>query len=117
MSGRGRGGREISIWWDIPLDTSPTNGYSRGMKPVARDHAYRLRPDSKGRITLGKLAEGVSSYRARRQKDGKILLEPFVEIPADEAAALVARAREQAKMTETSATKLALEETKVYRRR
>ena len=45
---------------------------------------YRLRPDSKGRITLGRLAEGVSSYRARRQKDGKILLEPFVEIPADE---------------------------------
>ena len=46
--------------------------------------SYRLRPDSKGRITLGKLAEGVSSYRARRQKDGRIVLEPFVEIPADE---------------------------------
>jgi hypothetical protein len=45
---------------------------------------YRLRPDSKGRITLGKLAEGVSSYRARRQADGKIILEPFVEIPAEE---------------------------------
>jgi hypothetical protein len=45
---------------------------------------YRLRPDSKGRITLGKLAEGVSSYRARRQAGGKIVLEPFVEIPADE---------------------------------
>jgi hypothetical protein len=44
----------------------------------------RLRPDSKGRVTLGKLAEGVSSYRARREKDGKIVLEPFVEIPADE---------------------------------
>jgi hypothetical protein len=55
------------------------------MKRVAVDHAYRLRPDSKGRITLGKLvAEGVSSYRARRQKDGRILLEPFVEVPADE---------------------------------
>jgi len=46
--------------------------------------SYRLRPDSKGRITLGKLAEGVSSYRARRQADGKIILEPFVEIPAEE---------------------------------
>jgi hypothetical protein len=46
--------------------------------------AYRLRPDAKGRITLGKLAEGVSSYRARKQKDGKIILEPFVEIPASE---------------------------------
>ena len=46
--------------------------------------AYRLRPDSKGRITLGKLADGVSSYRARKQADGKIILEPFVEIPAEE---------------------------------
>ncbi len=46
--------------------------------------AHRLRPDSKGRITLGKLAEGVSSYRARKQPDGKIILEPFMEIPADE---------------------------------
>ncbi len=45
---------------------------------------YRLRPDSKGRITLGKIADGVSSYRARRLADGKIVLEPFVEIPADE---------------------------------
>ncbi len=45
---------------------------------------YRLRPDSKGRITLGRLAEGVSSYHARRQADGRIVLEPFVEIPADE---------------------------------
>ena len=46
--------------------------------------SYRLRPDAKGRITLGKLADGVSSYRARLQKDGKIVLEPFVEIPAEE---------------------------------
>lgn len=46
--------------------------------------AYRLRPDAKGRITLGKLADGVSSYRARRLPDGKIVLEPFVEIPAEE---------------------------------
>ena len=46
--------------------------------------SYRLRPDAKGRITLGKLADGVSSYRARRQPGGKIVLEPFVEIPADE---------------------------------
>jgi hypothetical protein len=51
--------------------------------PKARG-IYRLRPDAKGRITLGKLAEGVSSYRARRQPDGKIVLEPFVEIPAEE---------------------------------
>lgn len=44
----------------------------------------RVRPDAKGRVTLGKLAEGVSSYRVRRQSDGKIVLEPFVEIPACE---------------------------------
>jgi hypothetical protein len=54
------------------MSESPTKGF------------YRLRPDAKGRITLGKLAEGVSSYRARRQKDGKIVLEPFIEIPAEE---------------------------------
>jgi len=46
--------------------------------------AYRLRPDAKGRITLGKLAEGVSSYRVRKQADGKLVLEPYMEIPADE---------------------------------
>jgi hypothetical protein len=54
------------------------------MSERAAESTYRLRPDSKGRITLGRLAEGVSSYRARRQKDGKIVLEPFVEIPEAE---------------------------------
>jgi len=44
----------------------------------------RLRPDSKGRITLGKLAEGVSSYQLKPLPDGKLLLEPFTEIPARE---------------------------------
>lgn len=43
-----------------------------------------LRPDSKGRITLGNLAAGISSFRAVRQPDGRIVLEPFVEIPARE---------------------------------
>lgn len=43
-----------------------------------------LRPDAKGRINLGKLAQGVSSFRARRLEDGNILLEPFTEIPARE---------------------------------
>jgi hypothetical protein len=45
----------------------------------------QLRPDSKGRITLGKLAEGVSSFRMQKLEDGKILLEPFTEIPPREA--------------------------------
>jgi hypothetical protein len=63
----------------------PTMPYPAPMSEASNEKGlYRLRPDSKGRITLGKLAEGVSSYRARRQADGKIVLEPFVEIPADE---------------------------------
>lgn len=41
-------------------------------------------PDSKGRITLGKLAEGISSFRVSQDKDGRILLDPYVEIPARE---------------------------------
>jgi hypothetical protein len=44
----------------------------------------RVRPDSKGRITLGKLAEGVSSYRVKLEAHGKIILEPYAEIPARE---------------------------------
>ncbi len=44
----------------------------------------QLRPDSKGRITLGKLAKGVSSFQARRMDNGSIILEPFIEIPARE---------------------------------
>lgn len=48
------------------------------------DKVSRLRPDSKGRITLGKLAEGVSSYRVKVEPHGKIVLEPYAEIPARE---------------------------------
>ncbi|MCK5799797.1 MAG: hypothetical protein KAI47_21555 [Deltaproteobacteria bacterium] len=44
------------------------------------------RPDAKGRITLGALAKGVSSFRVfREESSGRIVLEPFVEIPAREA--------------------------------
>ena len=49
-----------------------------------RETVARVRPDSKGRITLGKLAEGVSSYRVTIASHGKIILEPFAEIPARE---------------------------------
>ncbi len=48
------------------------------------DDIIQLRPDAKGRINLGKLAQGVSSFRARRTADGNIILEPFAEIPARE---------------------------------
>lgn len=43
-----------------------------------------LRPDSKGRITLGHLADGVSGYLVTETKDHKLILEPRVEIPAHE---------------------------------
>jgi hypothetical protein len=39
-----------------------------------------LRPDAKGRVTLGKLAEGISSFRASQNPDGSIVLKPYVEI-------------------------------------
>lgn len=44
-----------------------------------------IRPDSKGRITLGRsLTKGVSGYTVTETKDHKIILEPRVEIPARE---------------------------------
>ena len=43
-----------------------------------------LRPDSKGRITLGKLARGVSSFRVSVDDRQRIVLEPYTEIPASE---------------------------------
>jgi hypothetical protein len=43
-----------------------------------------IRPDTKGRIALGKLARGVSSFHATLDDEGRIILEPFAEIPARE---------------------------------
>lgn len=43
-----------------------------------------IRPDAKGRITLGTLARGVSSFQASVDSAGRIILEPFAEIPARE---------------------------------
>jgi len=45
---------------------------------------FTLRPDAKGRITLGPLARGISSFHVTVDPRGRILLEPFVEIPARE---------------------------------
>jgi hypothetical protein len=42
-----------------------------------------VRPDAKGRILLGALAEGVSSYTIINDH-GRLILEPNVEIPASE---------------------------------
>lgn len=43
-----------------------------------------LRPDAKGRVTLGALAIGVSSFNVTVDRQHRIILEPLVEIPAHE---------------------------------
>ena len=43
-----------------------------------------VRPDAKGRIALGKLAKNVSSFRVHIEADGKLVLEPFAEVPMRE---------------------------------
>ena len=43
-----------------------------------------VRPDSKGRIALGAFAKGVSSFRVHKEESGKLVLEPFTEIPLRE---------------------------------
>jgi len=43
-----------------------------------------LKVDSKGRITLGRLAKGYSSFNVELLPDSKFLLEPMIEIPARE---------------------------------
>lgn len=49
------------------------------------EHVFQqLRPDAKGRINLGKLAEGVSSFHVHQTEDGNIVLEPYSEVPARE---------------------------------
>ncbi len=47
--------------------------------------AYKtVHPDTKGRITLGALAKGISGFHVFTEASGRIVLEPFVEIPARE---------------------------------
>lgn len=43
-----------------------------------------VRPDSKGKINLGELAAGVSSYRIGRGEKGHLMLTPYAEIPFSE---------------------------------
>ena len=43
-----------------------------------------LRPDAKGRISLGEIANNVSSYRVTVEDSGKVILEPYAEIPLSE---------------------------------
>ena len=49
------------------------------MNPV-----HTIRPDAKGRITLGTLARGISSFQITVDAGGRIILEPYMEIPARE---------------------------------
>jgi len=44
-----------------------------------------VRPDGKGRITLGKLTKDFSGYTLKESADGIIVLEPLIEVPAKEA--------------------------------
>jgi hypothetical protein len=43
-----------------------------------------LRPDAKGRIALGEITNNVSSYRVTIEDNGKVILEPYAEIPLSE---------------------------------
>lgn len=40
-----------------------------------------LRPDSKGKLNIGELAQGVSSYRVSIGTNGVLTLYPYAEIP------------------------------------
>ncbi len=50
---------------------------------IVKQHKI-VRPDAKGRITLGVLAEGISSFVVTKDKSNRIILEPRIEIPARE---------------------------------
>ncbi len=43
-----------------------------------------LRPDSKGKLNIGELAQGVSSYRVVIGEYGVLTLYPYAEIPFSE---------------------------------
>ena len=44
----------------------------------------RVKPDEKGRVALGKLAQDVDSFEIEEDKDGRIILIPYVSIPKRE---------------------------------
>lgn len=43
-----------------------------------------VKPDAKGRVTLGHLAHGVSRFLITKDKQNRLILEPYIEIPAHE---------------------------------
>jgi hypothetical protein len=47
--------------------------------------AKTLRPDNKGRVSIGSfIEEGVSSFHAYLDKKHRLILEPLAEVPAQE---------------------------------
>ena len=51
---------------------------------MAKGFPKTVRPDAKGRITLGSLLENVSSVRVSQKENGQIVLDLFREVPARE---------------------------------
>ncbi|MDF3054631.1 MAG: hypothetical protein K0Q74_538 [Gammaproteobacteria bacterium] len=43
-----------------------------------------IKPDARGRVLLGRLTEGVSSFSVTVDADNRIILEPYTEIPVRE---------------------------------
>ncbi|OGV27606.1 MAG: hypothetical protein A3F18_07450 [Legionellales bacterium RIFCSPHIGHO2_12_FULL_37_14] len=43
-----------------------------------------VRPDAKGRVTLGSLTKGISGFSVRQEPNGTVILKPFVEMPINE---------------------------------
>lgn len=67
----------------FPLVRFPTVRYPWVMgetKPIKT-----VRPDKKGRITLGPLLRGASSVRVSVDEHSRIILEPYAEVPLREA--------------------------------
>lgn len=75
------GGKAVISHWSIIPQSAIIKVYSWVIGSMMEPK--KVRPDSKGRISLGDLAKGVSSF-SMTSKNGKIILEPFSEIPARE---------------------------------
>jgi hypothetical protein len=45
----------------------------------------KVKPDAKGRVSLGKLAEGVELFEVEKDGEGRIILTPQATIPQREA--------------------------------
>ena len=73
----------------IPLDLLPTYAniiiIEEDIQEEKMTAVQTLRPDAKGRVCLGAFAAGVSSFKATWDDvSGKIILEPYAEVPLQE---------------------------------